>query len=53
MIAIVVRDFMDVRIKSEEDLAEISSAPVLGVIPDLNPDAKHRGMGYVYVQAEE
>ena len=51
--AIVVRDFMDVRIKSEDDLTEISSAPVLGIIPDLNPDAKHRGAGYVYVQTQE
>lgn len=50
---VVTRDFMDVRIKGEEDLAEISDAPVLGIIPDLNPDAKHRGMGYVYVQTEE
>ena len=50
---VVIRDFMDVRIKSEEDLAEISSEPILGVIPDLNPDAKHRGMGYVYVQTQE
>ena len=52
-VIIVIRDFMDVRIKGEEDLAEISNAPVLGIIPDLNPDAKHRGMGYVYVQTEE
>ena len=50
---VVTRDFMDGRIKGEEDLAEISDAPVLGIIPDLNPDAKHRGMGYVYVQTEE
>jgi len=52
-IVIVTRDFLDVRIKGEEDLAEISDAPILGIIPDLNPDAKHRGMGYVYVQTEE
>lgn len=49
---VVVRDVLDVRIKTEEDLAEISDAPVLGVIPDLNPDAKHHGAGYVYVQTE-
>ena len=52
-VIVVTRDFMDVRIKGEDDLAEISDAPVLDVIPDLNPDAKHRGMGYVYVQTEE
>lgn len=49
---VILQDFLDVRIKSEEDLMEISDAPILGVIPDLNPDAKHRGMGYVYVQTE-
>lgn len=52
-VIVVIRDFMDVRIKSEDDLAEISDVPVLGIIPDLNPDAKHRGAGYVYVQADE
>lgn len=52
-VVVVITDILDVRIKSEEDLAEIATAPILGVIPDLDPDAKHRGMGYVYVQTEE
>jgi len=52
-VIVIVMDILDVRIKSEEDLAEIATAPILGVIPDLDPDAKHRGIGYVYVQTEE
>ena len=37
---IVLRTLLDVRIKSEEDLAKICSAPVLGNIPDFNIQAK-------------
>ncbi len=33
--AIILQVLLDVRVKSEEDLAKISSAPVLGLIPDL------------------
>ena len=33
---VLVREFMDVRIKSEEDLMEICDAPILGYIPELN-----------------
>lgn len=35
IVAVVVRTLLDVRIKGEEDLALISSAPVLGFIPEL------------------
>lgn len=34
--SVCVQVMLDVRIKNEEDLARISSAPVLGVIPDFN-----------------
>ena len=42
---IVLQTLMDVRVKSEEDLTAISSAPVLGLIPDLAMDNKD-GYGY-------
>lgn len=32
--AVIVRDMFDVRIKTEEDLEELSDLPVLGIIPD-------------------
>lgn len=35
VIIVVLQTLLDVRIKGEEDLAAISSAPVLGMIPDL------------------
>jgi capsular polysaccharide biosynthesis protein len=35
---VLVREFMDVRIKSEEDLMEICDAPILGYIPELNQE---------------
>lgn len=37
---IVIRTLMDVRIKSEEDLAAISTIPVLGVIPEFSEEGK-------------
>lgn len=37
---IVIQTLMDVRIKSEEDLARFSPVPVLGVIPDFSVDAE-------------
>ncbi len=40
VIYIVLMALMDVRIKSEDDLAAISSAPVLGMIPDFFEDGK-------------
>lgn len=37
---IVLQTLLDVRVKTEEDLAAISSAPVLGLIPDLAIEVK-------------
>ena len=47
---VVLQTLLDVRVKSEEDLAQISSAPVLGLIPDLAMDNKdqHGYTGYKY-----
>lgn len=39
VVFVLVREFMDVRIKSEEDLAEICDAPILGHIPELNQES--------------
>lgn len=36
---VLIREFMDVRIKSEEDLAQICDAPILGYIPELNQES--------------
>lgn len=36
---VLIQEFMDVRIKSEEDLAEICDAPILGYIPELNMES--------------
>ena len=44
---IVLQTLLDVRVKTEEDLALISSAPVLGMIPDLAMDNKNQS-GYEY-----
>ena len=48
--AVVLQTLLDVRIKGEEDLALISNAPVLGLIPDLAMESKdHYGYsGYKY-----
>lgn len=43
VIAILIQSLMDVRIKSEEDLAKICAIPVLGVIPQLSADTKSTG----------
>lgn len=40
---IIIRSMLDVRIKSEEDLAKICPAPVLGLIPDLSGEVKNAG----------
>lgn len=40
VIYIVLRVLMDVRVKDEQDLAAISQAPVLGVIPTFSDDAR-------------
>ncbi len=49
-VIIVVQTLMDVRVKGEEDLAAISSAPVLGLIPDLAMDMRgqYGYTGYKY-----
>lgn len=39
---VLIREFMDVRIKSEEDLAEICDAPILGFIPDLGTESSNK-----------
>ncbi len=44
---IVIRELMDTRIKSEEDLKEWD-LPILGVIPDLSTAGKAGGYGYGY-----
>lgn len=48
--AVILQTLLDVRVKSEEDLALISNAPVLGLIPDLAMESKdHYGYsGYKY-----
>lgn len=47
---VVLQTLLDVRIKGEEDLALISKAPVLGMIPDLMIDDTDKGYrsGYKY-----
>ena len=47
---VVLQTLLDVRVKGEEDLALLSNAPVLGLIPDLMMDSKeHYGYsGYHY-----
>lgn len=44
---ILIREMLDTRIKSEEDLKEWE-LPVLGVIPDLGTAGKKGGYGYGY-----
>ena len=46
MAYVVIRVLMDVRVKGEEDLALISNAPVLGVIPHFEAEEKEN-YGYV------
>lgn len=47
---VVLQTLLDVRVKGEEDLALISNAPVLGLIPDLAMDTKdsYGYSGYKY-----
>lgn len=47
---VILQTLLDVRVKSEEDLALISSAPVLGLIPDLAMESKDQYgySGYKY-----
>lgn len=47
VVAVCLQVMLDVRIKGEEDLARISSAPVLGNIPDFNSQNKS---GYAYAK---
>lgn len=46
---VILQVLLDVRVKTEEDLVRLSSAPVLGVIPDLVAEQKE-GYGYEPVQ---
>ncbi len=46
VVYIVIRVLLDVRIKSEEDLAQISDTPVLGTIPDFEMDGKNGNYAY-------
>lgn len=50
VVIIVLQTLLDVRVKGEEDLALISSAPVLGLIPDLAMESRDRYgySGYKY-----
>lgn len=43
VVMILLQTLMDVRVKSEEDLAKICQIPVLGVIPQLSSDTKTTG----------
>lgn len=43
IVAIVLQNVLDVRVKNEEDLEKICEVPVLGVIPDLTNDKKDSG----------
>lgn len=45
---IVLQVLLDLRVKSEEDLAKISSAPVLGLIPDLAMESQSGYSVYKY-----
>lgn len=45
IVMIAVNVLVDVRIRGEEDLTQISRAPVLGVIPDFEVEAER---GYMY-----
>ncbi len=47
---VVLQTLLDVRVKSEDDLANISGAPVLGLIPDLAMESKDQYgySGYKY-----
>lgn len=49
-VIIVLQTLMDVRVKGEEDLAAISDAPVLGLIPDLAMETRgqYGYAGYKY-----
>ena len=53
---VILQALLDVRVKSEEDFAAISSAPVLGMIPDLSTENRgqysHSGYKYSAYKAE-
>lgn len=49
---IVLTVLMDVRVRSEEDLARISQAPVLGVIPDFDVESE-KGYSYTSKKSSE
>lgn len=49
---IVLTVMMDVRVRSEEDLARISQAPVLGVIPDFDVESE-KGYSYTSKKSSE
>lgn len=45
IVLIVIMEMLDVRVRGEEDLAQLSDAPVLGVIPDFDVEGEK---GYTY-----
>ena len=45
ILIILLQTVFDVRIKNEEDIAKISTIPVLGVIPQLSTDNKKQSTG--------
>ncbi len=45
---VVVRSFVDVRIKKSEDFSKVLSAPILGVIPNMAETHGGHGYGYGY-----
>lgn len=44
---IVIKELLDVRVRGEEDLAQLSEVPVLGVIPDFDVEGE-KGYAYSY-----
>lgn len=45
---IVLQHLLDRRVRSEEDLAQLSTAPVLGVIPDFEVEGEKGSYAYSY-----
>ena len=43
---IVVRDLMDTHVKNEDDLTKICPIPVVGMIPEINEEARVTGKDY-------
>lgn len=47
VVLVVLGELLDVRVRGEEDLAQLSDAPVLGVIPDFDVEGE-KGYSYSY-----